>query len=177
MTKATAAAEKAVGVATLGAEFREEAVTTRRVLERVPAEKLGWRPHAKSMSLGQLALHIAAVPGRTIGMFKTPAHEVDPNAFHFEEPKSRDEILAVFDQSVKDAGAFLDSLTDEQLRAAWSLTAQGHTIMSKSRQDAIRMIVLSHIFHHRGQLSVYLRLLDVPVPSIYGPSGDENPFA
>jgi len=176
MTNATAAAEKAGGVATLGAEFREEARTTRRVLERVPTDKLSWRPHAKSMSLGQLAFHIAAVPGRTISMFQKTEHAVDPNAFRVEEAKSAEEILAVFDQSVKDAGAFLDSLTDEQLRAGWALTANGHTVLSKSRQDAMRMVMFSHIFHHRGQLSVYLRLLDVPVPSIYGPSGDENPF-
>ena len=177
MTNATAAVEKTSTVAPVGVEFREEAKTTRRVLERIPAGKLSWKPTAKSMSLGQLALHIAAVPGRTVSMFKKTEHEVDPNAFRFEEAKSTDEILAVFDRSVKDAGAFLDTLNDEQLRAAWTLKANGRTLFTKSRQDVLRMIMLSHIYHHRGQLSVYLRLLDVPVPSIYGPSGDENPFA
>jgi len=177
MTNATAAVEKTATVATIGTEFRDEARTTRRVLERIPADKLGWKPAAKSMTLGQLALHIAVVPGRTVSMFQKTEHEVDPHGFRFQEAQSKEEILAAFDQSVNDAGAFLDSLSDEQLRAAWTLKANGRTLFTKSRQDVIRMIMLSHIYHHRGQLSVYLRLLDVPLPSIYGPSGDENPFA
>jgi uncharacterized damage-inducible protein DinB len=176
MTNA-AAVEKTMAVTPVGKEFRDEAATTRRVLERVPGDKLSWKPAAKSMSLGQLALHIAAVPGRFVGNLKKTEHEVDPKAFRFEEAKSREEVLAAFDQSVKDVGDFLDGLSDEQLRAAWTLKAGGRTIFTKSRQDVVRMILLSHIYHHRGQLTVYLRLLDVPVPSIYGPSGDENPFA
>ncbi|HUA00540.1 MAG TPA: DinB family protein [Candidatus Aquilonibacter sp.] len=176
MTNVAAVVEK-TSTTPLAAEFREEARTTRRVLERMPIDKLNWKPTAKSMSLGQLALHIASVPGRTVSMFEKTEHEVDPNAFRFEEAKSAEEILAVFDQSAEDAGAFLDSLSDEELRAAWTLKANGRTLFTKSRQDVIRMIMLSHIYHHRGQLSVYLRLLDIPVPSIYGPSGDENPFA
>jgi len=118
-----------------------------------------------------------AVPGRIVPMLTKAAHEVDPTAFTFEEAKSTEEILAVFEQSVKDAGAFLDGLSEEQLRTAWTLKANGRALFTKSRQDVVRMIMLSHIYHHRGQLSVYLRLLDVPVRSIYGPSGDENPFA
>lgn len=177
MTNATAAVEKMSTVTPVGTEFREEAKTTRRILERIPGDKLSWKPTGKSMSLGQLALHIAAVPGRFVSNLRKTEHEVDPNGFRFEEAKSTAEILAVFDQSVKDAGAFLDGLSDEQLRAAWTLKANGRTLFTKSRQDVVRMILLSHIYHHRGQLSVYLRLLDVPVPSIYGPSGDENPFA
>jgi uncharacterized damage-inducible protein DinB len=177
MTNVAAAVEKSMEVTPVGKEFREEAATTRRVLERIPAEKLSWKPAAKSMSLGQLALHIAIVPGRFVANLKKAEHEVDPKAFRFEEAKSTEEILAAFDQSVKEAGAYLDSLSDEQLRAAWTLKANGRPLFTKSRQDVVRMIMLSHIYHHRGQLSVYLRLLDVPVPSIYGPSGDENPFA
>jgi uncharacterized damage-inducible protein DinB len=177
MTNATAAVEKTSTVTSVGAEFREEAKTTRRVLKRLPADKLSWRPTPKSMSLGQLALHIAAVPGRIVPMLGKTEQEVDPNAFVFEEAKSKEEILAVFDQSVKDAGAFLDGLGAEQLGEAFTLKANGHPLFTKARQDVIRMIMLSHIYHHRGQLSVYLRLLDVAVPSIYGPSGDENPFA
>ncbi|MGC2331197.1 MAG: DinB family protein [Candidatus Acidiferrales bacterium] len=176
MTNATAV-EKTSSVTPVGTEFREEAKTTRRLLERVPAGKLAWKPTPKSMSLGQLAQHIAAVPGRFVANLKKTEHQVDPSAFRFEEARSRDEILAAFDQSVKEAGAFLDGLGEEELRAAWTLKANGRTLFTKSRQDVVRMIMLSHIYHHRGQLSVYLRLLDVPVPSIYGPSGDENPFA
>jgi uncharacterized damage-inducible protein DinB len=177
MTNMAAAVEKASTVTPVGTEFREEAKTTRRVLEKVPADKLNWKPAAKSMSLGQLALHIAVVPGRFVANLKKTEHEVNPAAFKFEEAKSTEEILALFDQSVADAGAFLDGLSEEQLRAAWTLKANGRPLFTKSRQDVVRMIMLSHIYHHRGQLSVYLRLLDVPLPSIYGPSADENPFA
>lgn len=176
MTNA-AAVEKMAPVASVATEFREEARTTRRVLERIPGDRLGWKPTAKSMSLGQLALHIAAVPGRILLMLSKTEHQPDPNAFQFQEAKSTEEILTVFDQSVKDAGAYLDGLSEEQLKAAWTLKANGRAIFTKARIDVIRMIMLSHIYHHRGQLSVYLRLLDVAVPSIYGPSGDENPFA
>ena len=163
-------------VAPVVAEFQEEAKTTRRVLERVPASKLHWKPHAKSMSLGQLALHIASVPGRFVQIVQKDEHEIDPSNFRFEEPKSTEEILAVFDKSEHDAGTYLRGLTDEQARANWSLKGRGRTIFTKSRMEVVRMIMLSHIYHHRGQLSVYLRQLDVPVPSIYGPSADDNPF-
>lgn len=171
-----AAVEKTNIMASVATEFRDEAKTTRRVLERVPADKLTWKPHGKSLSAGQLALHIAAVPGRFVSTLQKSEHEVDPGAFRFEEPKSTEEILTVFDQSVKDAGGFLDGLSEEQSRANWTLKARGQTLFTKSKLDVIRMIMLSHIYHHRGQLSVYLRLLEVPVPSIYGPSADENPF-
>jgi uncharacterized damage-inducible protein DinB len=172
-----AALEKKNVVAAVIAEFHEEARTTRRVLERVPADKLTWKPHRKSLSIGQLALHIAAVPGRFAPNLKKAEHEVNPGALQFAEPASREEILAVFDKSTQDAGAFLESLSDEDALADWTLKANGRTLFTKSRLGVIRMIMLSHIFHHRGELAVYLRLLDVPVPSIYGPSADENPFA
>lgn len=177
MNKVTAATEKRSVVAVAAAEFREEARTTRRVLERVPAGKLSWKPHAKSLSLGQLALHIAAVPGRFVLALQKEEHEVNPSNFIFEEANSTEEILATFEQSVKDARAYLDGLGEEQAHADWTLKANGRTLFTKPRMDVVRMIMLSHIYHHRGQLSVYLRLLDVPVPSIYGPSADDNPFA
>lgn len=177
MTNMTAVAiERRSIVAPMAVEFRQEAATTRRVLEKIPADKLNWRPHAKSLSMGQLALHIAVVPGRILPMLQKTEHEIDPGAFKFEEPKSVVEILAVLDQSTKDAGAFLNALTDEEARASWTLKAGDRTLFTKSRMEVVRMIMLSHIYHHRGQLSVYLRLLDVPVPSIYGPSADDNPF-
>jgi uncharacterized damage-inducible protein DinB len=172
-----ATAQKWNPLASVAVEFRDEAQTTRRVLERVPASKLSWKPHAKSLSLGQLALHIAAVPGRILPMLQKDEREVSPDAFQFAQPKYTDEILTVFDQSVKDASAFLDGLTEDQARANWTLKAPGRTLFTRSRLGAIRMIMLSHVFHHRGELAVYLRLLDVPVPSIYGPSADENPFS
>jgi uncharacterized damage-inducible protein DinB len=175
MTRIAAAEKKSV-VAPVVAEFYEEARTTRRVLERVPTDQLTWKPHKKSMSIGQLALHVAAVPGRFVPNLKKTEHEVNPANFQFAQPESREEILAVFDKSTHDAGAFLESLSDEDAQADWTLKANGRTLFTKSRLGIIRMILLSHIYHHRGELAVYLRLLDVPVPSIYGPSADENPF-
>ena len=172
-----ATGHKSDNLGSVAAEFRDEAQTTRRVLKRVPAAKLSWKPHAKSMSLGQLALHIAAVPGRFAPNLQKDEHEVNSDAFQFAEPASKEEILAVFDQSVKDAGAFLEGRTEEQARGGWTLKARGRALFTKSRMSVIRMIMLSHIYHHRGELVVYLRLLDVPVPSIYGPSADVNPFA
>ena len=177
MTNAAATAEKTSPGAALAAEFRKEARTTRRVLERVPAGKLDWRPHPKSMTLGRLALHIAIVPGRFVPLLQKTEHEFNPAGAQVPEPKTTEEILAVFDQSVKEAEAFLESLGDEQARAVWSMKSNGKALISAPRAEVVRMVMLSHVFHHRGQLSVYLRLLDVPVPSIYGPSADENPFA
>lgn len=171
-----AAAEKRSVLTPVVAEFREEARTTRRVLERVPADKLTWKPHKKSMSIGQLALHVAAVPGRFLPNLQKTEHEVNPGAFQFAEPASIEEVLAVFDKSTHDVGAFLENLSDEDALADWTLKANGRALFTKSRLGIIRMIMLSHIYHHRGELAVYLRLLDVPVPSIYGPSADENPF-
>jgi uncharacterized damage-inducible protein DinB len=172
----TAVVEKTKVMAPMAAEFREEAKTTRRVLERIPAAKLSWKPHPRSLSLGQLALHVAAVPGRVVPMFEKSENEVTPNSFQFAEAKSTEEVLAVFDQSVQDAQAYLAGLSDEQARADWTLKSNGRTLFTRPRAEVIRMIMQNHIYHHRGQLSVYLRMLDVRVPSIYGPSADDNPF-
>ena len=156
-------------------EFDNEAGTTRRVLERVPADKLEWRPHPKSMSLGVLALHVAASPGVICGWAA-----VDETTFKGEPPPmptSTDEILDAHDQSVKKSKEILGSLGDEGLQKMWTAKAGGNTLMTMPKAALVRAIVMNHWIHHRGQLSVYLRLLDVPVPSIYGPSADENPFA
>jgi uncharacterized damage-inducible protein DinB len=156
-------------------EFENEAGTTRRVLERVPSDKLGWKPHPKSMSLGVLALHVAASPGVICGW----ANE-DETQFKGEPsptPASTDEILAAHDKSVKVSKEILGKLGDEGLQKMWSGKAAGNTLMTMPKATLVRAIVMNHWIHHRGQLSVYLRLLDVAVPSIYGPSADENPFA
>jgi uncharacterized damage-inducible protein DinB len=158
------------------AEFGDEAKTTRRVLERVPADKLTWKPHQRSLSIGQLALHIAATPGGLAQWLRKAEHEINAASFQFPQPASREEILAVFDQSVKEAGAFLEGLSDADAQGDWTLKANGRTLFTKTRLGVIRLIMLSHVYHHRGELAVYLRLLNVPVPSIYGPSADENPF-
>src|SRR2546421_9916008 len=156
-------------------EFENEAITTRRVLERVPADKLTWRPHPKSMSLGHLALHVAASPGVIAGWAAAGVTEFkgEPGP----DPSSVSEIVAAHDKSVETVKSTRGSLGDEGLTQQWEAKANGTTLMTMPRAALVRALVLNHWYHHRGQLSVYLRLLDVPVPSIYGPSADENPFA
>jgi uncharacterized damage-inducible protein DinB len=158
-------------------EFREEAATTKRVLERVPADKLSWKPHAKSMSLGQLAWHVATVPGGLARIAQQDSFDVSQANFEPPCPKSVEEILDAHEQSVRDAETFLKGVTDQQAQASWRLMRKDRELLSKPRSGILRSIMLNHWYHHRGQLSVYLRLLDVPLPVIYGPSADENPFA
>lgn len=158
-------------------EFQQEAATTKRVLERVPADKLAWKPHPKSMSLGQLAMHVATIPGGITKMAQSDSYEVNPANFNQPGPKDLAEILAALEAGVKEAEAYLSGMTDSEALGNWRLTANGREVMAMPRAAMLRMIMFSHWFHHRGQLSVYLRLLDVPVPVIYGPSADENPFA
>ena len=157
------------------AEFDQEARTTRRVLERVPSDKLDWGPHPRSMTIGVLALHIAGTPGFVVQMGSVDAYEMSP--FTPPVPSSTAEILATYDQTMAAAREFVAGLDDAKALAMWSLVMGGKTIFAMPRIAMIRMILMNHCYHHRGQLSVYLRLLDVPVPSIYGPSADENPFA
>ncbi len=156
-------------------EFDNEAGTTRRVLERVPADKLGWKPHPKSMSLGELALHVAASPAVICGW--AVEGETQFTGEKTPTPSSTTEILAAHDKGVKTVKDSLGQIGDEGMSAMWTGKAGGATLMAMPKAALVRAIVLNHWIHHRGQLSVYLRLLDVPVPSIYGPSADENPFA
>ena len=156
-------------------ELDQEAQTTRRVLERVPEDKLTWKPHPKSWSLGQLALHIATTPGSVSSIAAQDRFEA-PN-FDQPEAKSRAEILDAFAKSVATAKDLLNQIDDARAMATWTFAKGGKVLMAVPRIGMIRTILLNHSYHHRWQLSVYLRLLNVPVPSIYGPSADENPFA
>ncbi len=160
---------------TLLAELEQEATITRPFLERLPADKLTWQPHAKSMTLGQLALHIASVPGGITTMAQAdqvPAPDfTKPNP----QPKSPEEILAAFDKSIDTAREMLPKLDDTAMGRMWSATVADKPVLSMPRAAMLRMILLNHWYQHRGQLGVYLRLLDVPVPSTYGPSADEPP--
>ncbi len=158
-------------------EMREESATTRRVLDRVPGDKLTWKPHPKSITLGQLAYHIAMLPGQIPRLLEFDHFELPPNAFTFVQPKDAAEILSTFTESEKAGDAFVRSLTDEKWNATWHMSAQGKQIIARPRGEMVRQLMMSHLYHHRGQLCVYLRLLDVPVPSVYGPSADESPFA
>jgi uncharacterized damage-inducible protein DinB len=158
-------------------EFREEAAVTRRVLEKVPPDKLSWRPHPKSMSLGQLAIHIATVPGALARITQQEALDVSQGSFEPPQPKNMAEIQATFEQSVRNAEACLDGMTEQAAQGSWRLLLRDQEIFTKPRVTVLRSIMLNHWYHHRGQLSVHLRLLDVPVPAIYGRSADDNPFA
>lgn len=155
-------------------ELDQEAQTTRRVLERVPENKLSWKPHPKAYSLGQLALHIAAAQGNLAQAAAADTLEA-PN-FEQAEAKSRQEILDTFSKSLETAKGTLKKMDDARIMSMWTLTRNGKAVMSVPRIGFIRSILLNHVYHHRGQLSVYLKMLDVPIPSIYGPSADENPF-
>ena len=155
-------------------EIEQEAKTTQRVLDRIPENKLGWKPHAKSYSLGQLGLHIARAQGALAEAASKDTHEI--GNMSQPEPASRKEILDTFAQSTAKAKQILAKMDDARLMAMWTLTKNGKVVLSMPRVSFIRAIMMNHIYHHRGQLSVYLKLLDVPIPSIYGPSADENPF-
>ncbi len=162
-------------VAALVAELEQEAATTRRLLERLPDAQLGWTPHPKSRTLGALAMHVATTPGDVLTMaMQNPAM---PENAPDVSPAMTAEVLAAFDASMANAVSLLRNLTDAQLDESWSMVVNGAVIMHMPRGELVRTVALSHWYHHRGQLSVYLRLLDVPLPSIYGPSADENPFA
>jgi len=158
------------------AELEQEAATTRRVLERVPDAHLSWKPHPKSMSLGQLALHVATVPGNVAELAAGPGL-TEPPAFIQEPARTSAELLTALDDSLSRARAALGSFDDAAMGATWRLTVAGKEVMALPRAGLVRAVMLNHWYHHRGQLLVYLRLLDVPVPSVYGPSADENPFA
>jgi uncharacterized damage-inducible protein DinB len=156
-------------------ELEQEAQTTKRVLERVPQAHLAWKPHEKSMSLGQLALHIATVPGNVAQMIAQPS--MQRPAFVQAAATQASELLPALENSLKQARAALGSMDDAAVTATWRVLDGDREIMAMPRVAALRAIMLNHWYHHRGQLSVYLRQLNVPVPSIYGPSADENPFA
>jgi uncharacterized damage-inducible protein DinB len=159
-------------------EFEQESATTRRVLERVPEDRLTWKPHAKSMSLGTLALHIASGPGLLSEWALQDNVALSGDMESAPEATSTADVLAAHDESVTKTKAALSQLGDAGMMADWKLTTkEGATIVGMPKAALVRTIILNHMYHHRGQLSVYLRLLDVPVPAIYGPSADENPFA
>lgn len=157
------------------AEMAQEAETTRRVLSRLPEDKLGWSPHEKSMTLGQLGLHVAVTPGQVADLISQDVDEMPE--FGRPQPSSHAEIMTALDESIANAKRRLASWDDSAMGAEWTLKGGGRTILAMPRVGMVRAIMLNHWYHHRGQLAVYLRLLGEPVPSIYGPSADENPFA
>jgi uncharacterized damage-inducible protein DinB len=160
-------------------EFDHEMATTRKALERVPEDKFGWAPHPKSMKMGDLAIHLALMPGWVKETLEREALDVAPGGKQMEMPQARNrqELLALFDQNVAAGRAALARATDDaQWMKPWALQANGQTLFSMPRVAVVRTFVLNHSIHHRAQLGVYLRLNDVPVPSTYGPSADEKTF-
>lgn len=153
-------------------EFDHEMTTTRKVLERVPEDKFDWKPHPKSFSLGALAAHVANL--LTWGTDALIRSEIDAAGSHTSTSyPSKIGLMEAFDRNVAATRAALAGKTDAELMAMWSLKRAGKTVFSMPKTAVMRSFVLSHMVHHRGQLSVYLRLLDIHVPSIYGPSADE----
>jgi len=155
-------------------ELEQEAQTTRRVLQRVPDDKLSWRPHPKSSSLGQLALHIAIIP--SLGMHVLGPDVIEAPEMAQPEPRTAAELLPTLEESLALARQFLSDLTPERAQAMWRLVRGNRELMAAPRITMVRTLMFNHWYHHRGSLVVYLRLLDVPLPSVYGPSADEKTF-
>jgi len=155
-------------------ELEVEAQTTRRVLERVPEAKLTWKPHPKSSSLGQLALHTAMVPGALARILSPDVYNITP--FSQAQPTTSAELMKGLDDGVASARAFLTGLTPERAKATWKLMNGDKQVMAGPRIGFVRALMFNHWYHHRGQILVYLRLLDISVPSVYGPTADESPF-
>jgi uncharacterized damage-inducible protein DinB len=158
-------------------EFEYEMATTRKTLERVPEDKIDWKPHSTSMAMGRLAGHIAEMAGFVPSTFQGDSFDFAPPGAAPMQPTvmtSRKQLLETFDRNVAAAKAALSKASDEELYKTWTLLNGGKIFFPMPRIQVLRSMILNHIIHHRGQLSVYLRMNQVPVPSIYGPSGDEG---
>jgi uncharacterized damage-inducible protein DinB len=163
-----------VGIAdALLPEFDHEMAVTRKLLERVPEDKFTWKPHAKSMSLVELATHVANLP--SWGAVTLSQSEFDVAAHKNTAATSRADLLARFDANIAETRAALVGKIDPEMMASWTLKHNGQTLFTMPKATVWRSFMLNHLIHHRGQLSVYLRLNDVPVPAMYGPSADEAP--
>ena len=169
-------AEPAAAIAeSMLAEFETQAPITRRFLERLPEDKLTWKPHESSMSAGQLALHLALVPGQIVHLVgNNPAQA--PRSFSVSQPANRKEILDALEQSIRTVREVLPTYDDAAMTETWRLFAGDQELMAQPRGAFVRDVMLSHWYQHRGQFSVYLRMLTVPVPASWGPSGDEPPL-
>ena len=158
---------------TLLPEFDQEMANTRKMLERVPDGKFDYKPHDKSMSLGRLAAHTAEIPSYVTGTLKFERMDFTGNEKPFA-PATRAEMLAAFDKYVAEARELLSKATDEDLAKMWTLSFKGQQIFSMPRAAVLRARAMNHLIHHRAQLGVYLRLNNVEIPGMYGPSADEK---
>jgi uncharacterized damage-inducible protein DinB len=158
----------------LAAELKVEAATTRRLLERVPQDSLGWKPHDKSMTLGRLAGHVAEMPGLFALVLTEDVLDFASGKYQPFNPENASELTEVFDQRVAAALDALGNQPAEAFAKNWQMRNGERVLLEFPRGVALRALGLNHLIHHRGQLSVYLRLLDIAVPSIYGPSADDS---
>ncbi len=156
-------------------ELEREAPVTRRFLERIPADRLSWRPHAKSLTSGQLGLHLAALPGNIAEGSRATPFVFPPESAMFPQPDDLDEILRAHDDGLARAREILAETTDVEMQLEWRGVAGDEVVAAMPRQMLFRFVLFNHLCHHRGQLGVHLRLLGAAVPSAYGPSGDEAP--
>jgi len=160
-------------------EYDQEMASARKTLERVPEDKFAWKPHAKSWPMVSLAQHVATIPTWGKIALDTQELDIDPPGGGPPRPepiKSRAELLAMFDKNVADTRAAISAASDADLMKPWTLLKGGKKVMTLPKAAVWRGFVMNHLIHHRAQLGVYLRLNDVPVPSIYGPSADEGAF-
>jgi uncharacterized damage-inducible protein DinB len=157
------------------AEFEFQAPITRRFLERLPEDKLTWKPHAKSMTAGQLAYHLATIPGGVARFVRNNPAQV-PDFLGFPQPASKEEIMKAYDENIATARVELSRYDDHAMSELWRLMAGSQELMAQTRSEFLRDVMFSHWYQHRGQFSVYLRVLDVAVPASWGPSADEPPI-
>jgi uncharacterized damage-inducible protein DinB len=155
-------------------ELAHEASATRKALERVPEGKLAWKPHEKSMTLGQLVSHMVEIPGWAGVTIQLSEFTMDPETYKPWMANTRAELLAKFDSNVTEAQKAMEGVTNEHLMQPWAFIMGGEKVFEMPRVVVLRNMILNHAVHHRGQLSVYLRLLNIPVPATYGPSADEK---
>ncbi len=154
-------------------ELEQESVKNRTMLERIPESKLAWKPHDKSMTIGRLGMHMAEIPQWITRSLTTESFEIPSGPYHPNVPRTHTEILKEFDNQLDTAIGHLAKATDEQLAAKWKVSKGDKVVYDLPREQVVRR-QMNHIIHHRGQLSVFLRLLDVPVPPSYGPTADER---
>ena len=155
-------------------EFAHECAGTRKVLERLPEGELGWKPHAKSMTMGVLACHLAETPSWVEPIIKQDELDFKMSAFKPLDLKSVKEIVERFDANVTAAQKVMQGVADAKLMLPWTFKADGQQVFTMPRNAVLRSMILNHTVHHRGQLTVYLRIKDVPLPALYGPSADEQ---
>ena len=158
------------------AEFQQEAKSTRKILERVPEKSFSWKPHEKSMSLGELTHHLAEIPEWVNVSIEQDVFDFSESGYVPKEQTTTAALLKIFDESVNKASESLKNASDETLMGNWTMKSGEKVYFTMPKLAVLRSFVLSHSIHHRGQLSVYLRMLDVPLPQIYGPTADESNF-